>query len=104
MKNNGKFHGVPCKAVTDRCKRAQGVFDAWQVLWVFVDVMCGKAGRFCGFGAPNTPKSPKKSIRGKRTKASKQGNAVFAQADIDALSVNPCKRCQSPLCVKVSCK
>ena len=49
-------------------------------------------------------KITQKSIRGKRTKASRQGNAVFAQADIDALSVNPCKRWQNPLCVKVSCK
>ena len=42
-KNHRKFHGFSCKAGTDRCKRAQGVFDAWQVHWV-----CGKPRRFIG--------------------------------------------------------
>ena len=49
-------------------------------------------------------KITQKRIRAKTKGSASKGNAVFAQADIDALSVNPCKRWQDLLCVKVSCK
>ena len=53
-------------------------------------------------GTKPTEKTPKR-FRGKNkgaTKAGKQSNAVFAQADIDASMINPTERRQNLLCWK----